>query len=44
LFSLALLYSGFAWVLDKQRDKALIPFQLLDSAPVVSVMDGGRAR
>ena len=44
LFSLALLYSGFAWVLDKQRDKALIPFQLLDSAPVVSAMDGGRAR
>ena len=44
LFSLALLYSGFAWMLDKQRDKALIPFQLLDSTSAGPVMERGSAR
>lgn len=44
LFSLALLYSGFAWMLDKQRDKALIQFQLIDSPSVAPFMDRSSER
>jgi type VI secretion system protein ImpK len=31
LFSLALVYSAFVWMLDQQREKALIPFQQFDA-------------
>ncbi|WP_122662114.1 type IVB secretion system protein IcmH/DotU [Pseudomonas viridiflava] len=31
LFSLTLVYSAFVWMLDQQREKALIPFQQFDA-------------
>lgn len=33
LFCLGLVYSGFAWMLDQEREKALIPFQQFDGLP-----------
>lgn len=42
LVSLAVMYSGFAWVLAQQRESVLQPYRQLDSAASVSAPQDGK--